>query len=210
MSSGVSTSPVGLIDSTTPCRRAPGARKPGVSGFEEQVVDPAPVLPADLDHVLEARRGEETRAARPCAPALRWWRPSCRGRTARRCRPRCPNPGAGAPGRCAPARSGRHGKRAPSRCAGVRRRADCDDVGEGAADIDADWLDILADDSLLERAIMRCGVPILLGSHVRYRRLWMNPRQLEVFMAVMRTGSLGDGGARARGFAARGQQVAAP
>ena len=48
------------------------------------------VLAADLEHVLEAGRGDERGAARPCPRGSGWWQPSCRaarGRCRRRSSP---------------------------------------------------------------------------------------------------------------------------
>ena len=106
--------------------------------FQHDAVQVLAHLAADLQHVAEALRWRSGRSSRPCARAPRWWRSSCRAGSGR-CRPaatpiRAPDASiALSTAALGIAARGRDLQRA-HRLAG----AAADDVGEGAADIDAD------------------------------------------------------------------------
>ena len=123
-------------------RRAPGARKTGVSWLEDEIVHGMAHLPADLEHVLEAGGGDDARCARPCALNDGVGRDgrAMHGRTGDRGRVDAPI-GAHRRDRVAH-RGGRPSPRrgAASSAANERRREPATQtmVGEGAADIDAD------------------------------------------------------------------------
>ena len=82
-SRGSTTSPRGPIRSRTPRRRARGARNTGVWGSSRTSYNLATHLAADFESVAESFGGDESPAARPCAPAPRWWPPWCRAQAAR-------------------------------------------------------------------------------------------------------------------------------